>query len=181
MRYQLDVQLTEEIYLDFNFFTSFEAKAAKKVVTRSRILFLSIILVCVALIALVNGPSTFFYVYTGLISLFSVFYMIFFKKILKRNTKKQLKLVKKTGKLPFDPAARLEFYEDRLIDISPNTRTEQSYRGIERVCIVPGRFILLYNSSIGAYIIPEQQAKAQLDLDAFLSFIKSKCSNIEYY
>ena len=90
MRYQLDIHLTEEIYLDFNFFTSIEAKAARKAVIRGRILFLSIMLVCLALVALINGPSIYSFCYAGFIGLFSVLYMILFKKFLKTVEKARI-------------------------------------------------------------------------------------------
>ena len=85
------------------------------------------------------------------------------------------------GKLPFDPVSTLEFYEDKMVEITASSRTEQGYAIFERVCIVKERYIFLYKSSISAYILPMEQVKEQLNQEDLMAFLSKKCTNVEYY
>lgn len=181
MIYKIDTTLTDELYADFNCFTAVETKTAKRAVIISRIIINAIYVACLVAIALADGFSTFLFIYAVSLASLSVYNTVNMKKIVKKSTIRQLNKIRKTGKVPYSPTATIEFYEDKLIDISPNSRIEQNYQGLDRICVVKGRFILLYTSNIGAYIVPEEQAKAQVDLDEFIQFITQKCSSVEYY
>ncbi|MBE6949319.1 MAG: hypothetical protein E7456_05675 [Ruminococcaceae bacterium] len=108
-------------------------------------------------------------------------YILFLVNVVKRNIKSQIKKLKKTGKLPFDAVSRLEFHEDKIIEITDSKRIEQGYEVLERICIVGDRFVYLYYSSIGAFILPVPQIKNQIDQDDFLNFLFQKCNIVEYY
>ena len=68
-----------------------------------------------------------------------------------------------------------------MVEITASSRTEQGYAIFERVCIVKERYILLYKSSVSAYILPMAQVKIQLNYEDFVEFLSQKCANIEYY
>ena len=95
--------------------------------------------------------------------------------------KTQIKRLKKVGKLPFDPVSTLEFHEDKMVEVTALQRTEQSYSIFERICVVKDRYVLLYKSSVSAYILPVLQIKEQLNQEDFIEFLSKKCTNIEYY
>ena len=181
MLFRLNIQLNEDDYLAFNHFHSFESTHGKKLVQKSRNLFIIAMVVLAALFLLVIGLTKFSLIYATLLLLFTVLYAVFFKRILTRNLKVQIERLKKTGKLPFDPASTLEFSEDRMVEITASSRTEQNYSIIERVCIVNDRYILLYKSSVNAYILPIQQIREQVNQEDFIAFLSGKCANVEYY
>lgn len=181
MRFQLNLTITEEDYLAFNYFHTLRSKTGKRMVRRSRILFITCVAVLLVLAIWVMGWTPFSTAYLILMMLFTALYTAFFGKIISWNIKKQLKQLKKTGKLPYEPTARLEFYEDKLVEITPDKRTELNYSALERICIDADRFIYLYNSSMAAYILPTPQVRAQLDQEEFLRFLSAKCKTIEYY
>ena len=138
-------------------------------------------IILVALFLLVMGLTSFSITYAALLLLFTLLYMVFFKKLLTRNIKAQIKRLKKLGRLPFDPVSTLEFHEDRMVEITALQRTEQSDSILERICVVKNRYILLYKSSVRAYILPVLQTKEQLDQEDFIEFLSKKCTNVEYY
>lgn len=181
MRYHLNITLTEEDYLAFNNFHSLESAAGKKVIRNSRIVFAAVMAALMALFILMVGWTTFSVTYAVLLGLFTVVYTLLFKRILKRNIRAQINRLKKTGKLPFEAAAELEFHEEKIVEITANKRVEQSYDALERICIAGSQYIYLYHSSVNAYIIPVPQLEAQLDRDAFIDFLAQKCSGIERY
>ena len=181
MLFQLNINLSEDDYLDFNKFHSFESMHGKKLINKTRIFFVLAMIILAALFLLVMGLTTFSITYAALLLLFTLLYMVFFKKILTRNVKTQIKRLKKVGKLPFDPVSTLEFHEDKMVEITALQRTEQSYSIFERICVVKDRYILLYKSSVGAYILPVVQVNAQLNQEEFVDFLSSTCTNVEYY
>ncbi|MBQ3101310.1 MAG: hypothetical protein IJC50_09995 [Clostridia bacterium] len=181
MLFQLNINLSEDDYLDFNKFHSFESMHGKKLINKTRIFFVLAMIILAALFLLVMGLTIFSITYTALLLLFTLLYMVFFKKILTRNVKTQIKRLKKVGKLPFDPVSTLEFHEDKMVEITALQRTEQSYSIFERICVVKDRYVLLYKSSVSAYILPFTQIEAQLNQRDFIDFLSQKCPNVEYY
>lgn len=181
MFFRLNINLNEDDYLAFNIFHAFESTRGRKTVIKSRLFLILTMVILAALVVLVRGWTTFSVTYAILLLLFTLLYMLFYKKILLRNMKAQIKRVKKTGKLPLDPVSTFEFYEDKLVEITPSTRTEQKYEALERICVVAGRYVFLYNSSVGAYILPEAQIKAQINQEDFIDFLSKKCSTVEFY
>jgi len=179
--FTLNINLSEDDYLDFNQFHSFESMHGKKLIHKTRIFFVLAMIILVALFLLVMGLTSFSITYAALLLLFTLLYMVFFKKLLTRNIKAQIKRLKKLGRLPFDPVSTLEFHEDRMVEITALQRTEQSYSILERICVVKNRYILLYKSSVSAYILPVLQTKEQLDQEDFIEFLSKKCTNVEYY
>lgn len=181
MLFKLNINITEDDYLSFNNFHSLESVYGKKMVRKTRFFFILAMVLFAAIFALSMGLTTETVITVGLLLLFTLFYMLFFKKMLTRNMKTYIKRLKKTGKLPFDYESTFEFYEDKMIEITATKRTEQSYQALERICVVKDSYILLYNSSVGAYILPIGQVKTQLNHEEFVGFLTNKCANVEYY
>ena len=181
MLFNLNINLSENDYLSFNNFHSFESTHGKKLIRKTRIRFILAMVFLAALVVLILGWTTFSVVYAALLLLLTLLYMLFFKKVLTRNIKTQIKRLKKMGKLPFDPVSTLEFYEDKMVEITALQRTEQSYSIFERICVVKDRYILLYKSSVSAYILPVLQVKEQLNQEDFIAFLSKKCTNVEHY
>ena len=181
MLFNLNININENNYLSFNNFHSFESVHGKKLIRKTRFFFILTMVILAALVVLILGWTTFSVVYAALLLLFTLLYMLFFKKLLTLNIKAQIKRLKKMGKLPFDPVSTLEFYEDKMVEITALQRTEQSYSIFERMCVVKDRYILLYKSSVSAYILPVSQIKEQLNQEDFLAFLSKKCTNVEYY
>lgn len=181
MRFQLNITLTEEDYLAFNSFHTLESIPGKKRIRKARTMFAVIMIVLAALVILILRFSTFSLIYAAFLMLFSAVYLLFYNKMVKRNIKAQVNSLKKTGKLPFDPIATFEFYEDKLVEITATKRVEQSYDALERICLVGDRYIFLYANSLSVYILPAPQIPEQVNRDEFLRFLLPKCSTVEYY
>ncbi|MBR5490388.1 MAG: hypothetical protein IKV79_03855 [Oscillospiraceae bacterium] len=181
MLFRLNIYLSEEDYLAFNIFHAIESEEGKRIVRKSRRFFVLLMAVLAVLIVRVMELSVSSLVFAGIILLFTVFYMMFFKKLMAKNVKKQLERIKKTGKLPYDPVSTMEFYDDKMVEITELTRIDKGYNALERICVYRERYILAYHSSVGAYIFPVEQVEAQMNRDEFMSFLLSKCSRVEYY
>ena len=178
---QLDITLTEEDYLYFNEFHTFETPQGKKQGKRSRMGFACFMLALIVVEIIVLEATIFSLIYAAVLGIFAVLFLLFLKKVVGKNIRKQIENLKKQGKLPYEPTARMEFYEDRMVEIGPTCRSEQSYGNIERIYVVKGRYVFLYTSSIMAQILPIPQITEKIELRDFLDFISARCSAAEYY
>lgn len=181
MLFKINIRFTEEDYLAFNTFHSFKSAQAKKQIRKSCFSHIAITAFIVVLVISILGWTTFSIVYSTLLGLYTILRILLLRKRINRNIKSRIKQLKEKGKLPFDPESTLEFYEDKLVEITPAKRTEQNYTIFERICIVKDRYIFLYFSSVGAYTLPLAQVNAQVNLDDLLSFLAGKRITIEYY
>ena len=68
-----------------------------------------------------------------------------------------------------------------MVEITTSRRTEQGYNIFERICVVTDRYILLYHSSVAAYILHVAQINTQLNQEDLMAFLSKKCANVEYY
>lgn len=181
MLFKLNVYLTEDDYFAFNQFHSVESIHGKKTIRKTRFLFCVLIVILAAMVLLLGRRMKYSLIFVAVLLLFSLLYMMFFKKLIVRSVKSQIKQLKKMGKLPFDPASTYEFYEDKMVETAPSGRVEQGYQTLERICVVDRRYVLLYKSSVVAHILPMAQIEEQLNIEEFLTFLKRKCPNVEYY
>lgn len=181
MEFRFDITLTEEAYLDFNKFHTLESATGKKSVRRGKLTVLAVILACTLLELVVIGWNEEFFGFFVVMVLLGISSFCFFNKLGLLILKFQIKQIKKTGKLPFDVQTTYEFYEDKLVLKVPDGRMEQSYDGLERVCVVPERFLLIYRNSSQAFVLPIPQIRQQGDLDTLVQFLAQKCGAVERY
>ena len=181
MQYQLQITLTEEDYLAFNLFHSLESNHGKKQVNRSRNLFILIMALMAVLVAVVIDYNTITVGYVIFMGLYILLYSLLYKKRIAHRIKSQIKRMHKTGRIPYDPEVIFEFYEDKLVEITPTMRTEQSYDGIDRICVLGEEYVYLYRRCMIAYLLPLAQIRGQVPSDQFITFLLQKVSTVEYY
>lgn len=181
MPYQFKIHLTEEDYAAFNYFTAFESSHGKKQVQRARMVMPLLSVVLIALLFLVCGFTAFTITYAVLLGVYSVLRTAFFRKILARNLRKQLQQMKKAGKLPYDPESTVEFHEHNILEITATQQTTLEYAAIERICVIGAEYLFLYRSSVGAFILPLAQIRAQAGVEELLTFLMGKCGKIERF
>ena len=181
MQYHLEFKLTEEDYMSFNYFHSFESPQGKKMVKRANTVYFSLLACFMAIVLMYNGLSYSSLVCFLVLALCSVFCMLRQETQQKRTMTRIMRRLQQGGKLPYDSGSVFTFEEDSFTETTEFEKSEISYRRIEKVCVVKERFVLLYVSSITAHVLPISQLKAQVDLNAFIQFLSEKCAKVEYY
>ena len=181
IRFQLNTTLTEELHLAFREFDCFEMPHGKKQVRKVLISFVTLELVIVIALILAQGWNRFTATYTILTGIWLAFSAAFYKKMTLRRFRKQYQQLKMQGDVSFLIESRVEIYDDRLVDITPTTRIEDYYEGLKQICVVEGKFILLYFNRGAAHIFPVAQLAEQVDQEEFLNFLSEKCTNVTYH
>ena len=180
MKFRLVTTMTGEDYYNFYVFNYLESSDAKKNIRKHHLQFIAYIAVLsiVYMLFFRWRPSSVF-ASAGTVLLAAI-YLILYKSICKLSFKRRIKQRKKAGELSIGNPSAIEFYDDYFSDVNESTRVEQTYSGLSKVCIVSDRLVLLYTEQF-AHIFPIAQLKEQVNCEDFLSFIREKCPNVEYY
>ena len=181
MKFQFNVNINEEDYLDYNKFWMLRSHYGKKQMSTFRII-IAVIIGLIIFISLYGGNFT-FDSFIGIIpmAILLVLYELFLSPLFVLFLKCHLKSLKKKGKMGYSPSSVVEFYEDVFIETTPQNKTEQKYLSIERVSVVDNKVVYIHVNNIMSYILPFSCFESNEQYNEFLEFIKTKCSNIDVY
>ena len=169
----LNIRLTEEAFLSFNLFTNMRNLKQNKTLRNSGIIVLicGIVLITLSIINSYSGSSRPLGI--GFVT-YGILMLCFQKSLQKSAIKRQIKTMKKQGKLPFEPEYTMDFGEDTLRDISHTQITELSYTALDQICVIPNKVVYLYKSPISGYIIPMSAFASVDECNALLRFLQYK-------
>lgn len=181
MRFQFHIHITDADYFDYNQFCMLRSPFGRKQLTALRTV-IAVIISGAILILFIGGgftPDSLISVIPLLILLAvsELFITRFFSFILKL----QMKGLKKSGKMSYSPVSVIEFYDDRLVEITQEQKIEQKYTAIERISVVDNRIIYIHVNHIMAYLLPLTCFESTEQYNDFLVFIKGKCNQIDIY
>ena len=180
MHFEFVTKITEQDYLEFCYFHDVESKQGKKQLMKSRLVLLGFYVLLMLMMILLVGWKAYTAWYILIVSAYALIRLLLMKRSMKRNIRRGIKNMKKTGKLPYDEESKLEFFDNMFVEIGSTNRTEYKYQAVERVCVVKDQFVLIYINSAQANVIPIWQLRQQVDMEAFLAFLTVKCGMIEY-
>lgn len=179
MLFSFQIRITDADYADFNVFHASRSPYAKQLLRGLRLPMVLIWAVCIALNFWnrgVNGESM---TYALLVAAFGGVLLWKMDSLVSSVTRWSLRRMKKTGKMPFAPESRIEIHEDRIVEITPEQRTERVWTAVERLCLVDGKVWYLYLNNSAAFILPVEQLRAQTDIGALYRFVESKCPRVD--
>ena len=181
MKFQFDVKVNDQDYLDYNTFWMLRSPYGKKQIKTFRIT-IAILFAIFIFISLFSGKFT-VDSFLGIIPMLIVFFIaqIFLTKFFAWSLKGQIKTLKKSGKMGYSPSSIIEFLEDSFIETTPDNKTEHKYSAIERVSIVDNKMIYIHINNVMSYMLPLSCFESNEQYNEFFEFIKTKCSNIDIY
>lgn len=181
MKFQFNVSISDDDYLDYNKFWMMRSHYGKKQVTTIRILIA--VFFALYILILLCGEGFTFDSFIGVIPmmillilaelLFMPLYVVFLKWLLKG--------VKKKGKMAYSSSAVIEFYEDGFVEITEVNKTEQKYSVVERISVVDNKMIYIHVNNVMAYMLPFSSFRSEEERNSFFEFIKTKCTIIDIY
>lgn len=181
MKFQLNVTITDQDYLEYNVFWMLRSPYGKRQMRSVRLMTAAVVVLLMIVFLWQGGFSVgawiAFLLMAAVLGLSQIFMGKFFALAMKRT----LKSLKKSGKMGYSPKAILEFYEDHFAEITPENKTEQRYSALERVSVVDGKTVYLHVNNVMAYLLPVACFASEEELTAFLEFIRGKCTQFDSY
>lgn len=179
--YTFDVHILEKDYYEFNKFVNLKSPHGKKQMLGLRILFIVLALALCALSVWDNGfsedaliDSIAYAIVFGIVQALLTPFMKWFIKL-------QIRFVKKNGKMPYSATAKMVFDEETFTETTEDNKTEVKYSGVERVSVVEGYYIYLHINNLMAYLLPYASFEDKKQYEEFLSFLKTKIPQIDFY
>lgn len=166
---ELNYEITEKDYVDFNLFHAKNSKAIQKQITIQRLLVPVIYLLLAVIVSIaMDLPFLLLFIPLLIVSIgWFFYYPAHFYRTVKRNAGKMMKEGKNKGVLG---EHTMIFTDEGLREISPKGEMTISWSGIEQFGEAPSGFYL-YNSGMSALIIPKRELK---NIDAVSSFLAGK-------
>ena len=179
MRFKFNIHVTEKDYLDYNRFWQFQSPYGKKQIISLRVIF-ALLFGIAAIATLIGGDFTIDSIIEAAIFMVAMaIFQFILPTILAWSLKRQIKVLKKKGKMAYAPEATMDFYEEIFTSKTPESKTETKYTTIERISVVRDKAIYLHVNNVMAYIIPIKSFASNEQFESFLTFIQSKCTNLK--
>ena len=181
MRYELQTHMTEGDFAAFNVFHTTRSVYGKQMTRRLKLLVGGMFALAAAMYFLLKGINEESVLYAVLLAVVGGLFIWRYDKVFGKAMAKTLKRMKKTGKMPYSPDSRIEFYDDRVVEITDERRTELYWPTVERLCLVKGQAWYLYLNNSSAMVLPVEQIKAQTDIGEFYRFLEGKCPVVDRF
>lgn len=170
--FSYDYTVTEEDYVTFNDHHMQNTEVGKKALFHIKII-MPILALFVVLIFLLAEADVYLIITEAVAMLIiSVLWVIFAKKFflcsLRRKIKKQML---KNSQL-FSPKGRLEFDEEKIVDVSDKIEIKTSYSSVEKLYVTDVAFYF-YIGPAQAIILPYHNFKDSGDRLSFFAWIKT--------
>ena len=181
MSFKFHINLNDKDYLDYNIFWNLKSPYGKKSMTSIRIM-LALVFGLMILTTLLEGSfSLEMWISISLYVILLVVFQVAFNKMFIAFLKGHIKALKKKGKMGYSPVSTIQFLEESVMEETPENKTEAKYSAIERVSIIAGKVIYIHVNNVMAYIMPLSCFESTAQYESFLSFIKTKCAQIDIY
>lgn len=181
MNYIFDIFLTEEDYIEFNTFHATRTPYGKRLRRGLQGMLVVMFSIAAILSFWAEGVSAMTVIYALLLVGFGLLISALMGKMFAFSVKNTIRSLKKSGKLAYSPEARVGFTDEGILEITPDGRTEKRWESIERLCILEGKVWYLYMNNAAAFILPEDQIRAQTDPAEFRRYLEAKVPVVDVF
>ena len=159
---RVTVNLNDEDYIAYNINHQFGTKSGKDSIMLGKLLH---VILCIGVIIFIctldAGPVLTVIEIVAVIG-FYVFLLITYDSRMKKRIRRKVEQIKKTGKLPYEPEATIDFNDDCIMEYTPSTTRRIEWKDIEQIR-TDEEHVYLQFSSMQALLIPFRCAGDQTD------------------
>ena len=174
MLYQFHVEITPEIYTNYNIYVATKSHYGKRQTRRAHLLFTIATLVLILMRIPSEGLTLDMWI--GCIPLIAVAaaLILLWPFFVKAVTKRHIKDFQKRGQVGYDAHADMCFYNDHFEEITTEKRMLQSYTALKWVEEIDGVGVCLFQDDLRGYILPTASFRSAEQAQEFLAFARSK-------
>ena len=170
---QLNYKLTDEDYIEFNeFHQLIHSEVGKRNLFFLKLIGPMISILAIVIFILARAEVMLIVIEVIALCIFSIVWIAFTKKIMKRGIRKTILKMKETDGLPFAEETTLNFTEDQIIEITKGQEVKVDYKKVDDVCETEEAFYV-YISSMEALIIPKRVLNQEMEIQ-LNQILKSK-------
>lgn len=171
--FEFNYSITEEDYVRFNEHHALTSEAGKKGLLAYRCVIPIISLCFIFVIWAISKDWTLVIIETVFLGILSLVWLLLSKKSYLRSLRRNIKIIKKNGKLPYSTESTLSFGDTTFTDSSKSISTTYDYSAIEAVWVTPTD-IYIYTSSIQAVLMPFTIFSSVDEINSFIGFLSTK-------
>lgn len=171
--FEFHIFLDDNDYLLFNQYHLLNSPSGKKTLMSFRLIIPFLCFMVLVIFCIVGSDFKLILTEAIMMTVFSVLWIGYSKKMILRSMNSRVKQMKKEGRLPYSNEAILKFDDEKIHEITPNTENVIKYSLIEKIAITE-KAIYIYFSSVQAYILPVTAFSEEMEKLKFLEFIKEK-------
>jgi len=163
--------VTEEDYYRFSCHHAFTSRQGRRTLLTAQIL-LPVLLALIALAAAASDPA-FLAVKLGALAAISVLWVVFAKRRMRRAIRKNLRRLKKSGRLPYSGSGTLTFGESEIAETGETGESRVPYSLVEKLDATDGG-VYVYVGAMQAVLLPNACFADAAQRDALLAFLREK-------
>lgn len=168
----IHVHLTDEDYIRFNQFCILHSPQGRRVTLPVRLIF-PFMCVVLPLIDWLLGEQTFYFflAYQFLTAAPCVLWVIFSPRLLSLSARRNVRRLKKVGKLPYTADAEFTWDEDSFTETTENSTSRVPLGEIERFYLTRD-YAYVFVDTMRGFIIP--RFASHPEIEEFIAFLRSR-------
>lgn len=175
--FEFKITLGDDDYLLFNQYHLLNSSLGKKSLLTFRFIIPFVCFMFVVIFCIAGSDFQLIIIEAVLMTILSILWVGYSKKIILKSMKKRIKKMKKEGRLPYSNEAILKFDDESIHEITQNTESTTKYLLIEKIAVTE-KAIYIYFSSVQAYILPITAFSKEIEKVKFLEFINMKIDTL---
>lgn len=168
---RVTVNLNDEDYIAFNISHQFSSKTGRDSILFGKILHLILLIGLIIFICTLDAGPILTVVEIAAVIAFYAYLILSYDNRLKKRIRKRIENMKKSGKLPYETEATIDFTEECIMEYTPSTTKKIEWKDIEHIRTDEEHAYLAF-SSIQALLIPFRCLGSQKD--EFMNMILAK-------
>ena len=165
--------IVENDYYEFNKYHLFNTPLSKRRMMFGKIFVTAFILFMALIVGLTGKNDAVTYSFFGFCLVVILLYNIFFRQFMYFSIKRNIKKMKKTGKIHYDKEITSEFLEDSFAEKTADSESLVKYTMLAKIATGTNAFYLYVNVQ-SALIVPFRVFADENEKSMFFEFIQSK-------
>lgn len=176
--FEFKITLDDDDYLLFNQYHLLNSPFGKRNLLIYKMLIPVVCFIFLVAVFIANPDFQLLLIETILMTILSILWVGYSKKVLIRSMEKGFRKMKKEGRLPYSNESIIKFDDESIHEITPDTEIKTKYSVVEKV-VVTDKAIYIYYSPSQAYVLPVTVFSEDAEKQKFLEFINSKINSLK--
>lgn len=159
--------------MQFNQYHVIHSQTGKKAILSTKFLYLILTALVILVFYVTADNFETFLFKAAAMAIVAAIGIIFTKKLILGSVKRQIKNLKKSGRLPYSTSSIVIFEAEDIQEITQTSESKTSYCLVEKI-ILANNAVYIYFSVAQAFIIPDRYFETMQEKQSLLQLLKQK-------